>query len=226
MNRFLKFISCAPLLALCIGFTTSNAQTVILPPVAANVPPVLVATIDSVPFAMVGDMVTAYGTATDGTSPYAYQWTTNVNGLVLIDPTLNNTQFTNTSSIEDQLKANPALAISLEVTDANSCLSQDSHPLYNAVVGLEDINTLDVEMNIYPNPNAGIFSVSLKGRPTGEEMNLVVLDALGRLVYKEQLARFQGSLNKELDLSGLSEGAYFLGFYSEGKQAFKKLMIH
>jgi hypothetical protein len=81
-------------------------------------------------------------------------------------------------------------------------------------------------MTIYPNPNSGTFSVSLKGQPTGNGMELVVMDALGRTVYSEKMPRFQGSLNKELDLSGLSEGAYFLGFYSEGKQVFKKLMIH
>jgi hypothetical protein len=115
--------------------------------------------------------------------------------------------------------------VTLKTTDSNGCIALDTSAVDYSISAAE-MNSLDIDMNIYPNPNSGTFSVSLKGKPTGQGMELVVLDALGRMVYSEQLARFAGTLNKELDLSGLSEGAYFLGFYSDGKQVFKKLMIH
>jgi hypothetical protein len=56
-------------------------------------------------------------------------------------------------------------------------------------------------------------------------MELIVLNALGRVVYSEQIPRFSGQFNQYLDLSGLSDGAYFLGIYSEGKQVFKMFSI-
>ena len=226
MNRYLKIISSAPLLALCIVLSSANAQTVTLPPIASNIPATLTASIDSIGYRGVGNDANPTATVNGGTTPYGYLWSSDAANITINNASTATPSFSITQDLDDELQANPNLALFLEATDDNSCLTGDSMPLYNIVVALDQFNTLDADLSIFPNPSNGVLTVSLQGKPTGQSMELVVLDVTGRRVHSERLGRFQGTLTKELDLSELSAGAYYLGFQSEGKQVFKKLMIH
>lgn len=216
MSQILRLFSCALLLSWWIGLSSASAQPQTFT-LVSNVPSVH--TVSTNPGYIqptnVADSSDVLAMPMGGTPNYTYEWTpANLFG----NPTALNTKvkFDDTTSV---------FLLTLKSTDANGCIAEDTMGV-DYLLQASGYNTLDIDMNIYPNPNSGTFSVSLQGKPTGNGMDLVVLDALGRMVYSEKLARFQGNLTKELDLSGLSDGAYFLGFYSEGKQVFKKLMIH
>lgn len=68
-------------------------------------------------------------------------------------------------------------------------------------VGINDINQLKV--GIYPNPNSGIFTVTLNDNAMH---NLVITDAIGSVVSRVKNV----SVSQQLDLSGLSNGVYFV----------------
>jgi Secretion system C-terminal sorting domain len=63
---------------------------------------------------------------------------------------------------------------------------------------------------IYPNPNNGVFSVSVKGEPITA---LSVLDAVGKVVYTKDAS----TISESIDISKLSAGIYFLKVSQNGK---------
>ena len=61
-------------------------------------------------------------------------------------------------------------------------------------------------MQIYPNPNSGIFNLELNagGRLNGE---LVIIDVTGRKVYS-QLIDIMGAYHTSVNIAGYSKGLY------------------
>jgi hypothetical protein len=87
-------------------------------------------------------------------------------------------------------------------------------------------NLKDLELSaldLYPNPNSGIFNLSFEVAKKSHT-TLTVLDAVGREMYKEDLKNFKGRYQKEIDLSHLSKGMYFLQV-KQGKHVFNKKII-
>jgi hypothetical protein len=83
------------------------------------------------------------------------------------------------------------------------------------------VNALDFK--IYPNPNSGIFSLSISlNKP--EDLKIHIMDISGRSVYSKDINRFtSGKL--DLDLSGLPAGLYYCTILSETKSSSKKMVI-
>lgn len=203
------------LMTLCLAAFSAEAQTTIT--LASNLPPVHTASISPgslLPLNLADSLVVSAVPA-GGTPGYSYAWGP---ASVFGDPVAMSTKlkFNDTVTVRE---------ITLQTTDANGCIALDTAAVDYALP-VVPANTLGLEMAVFPNPSSGTVTVTLQGKPTGQDLELVVLDAIGRRVHTERLARFQGSLSRELDLSGLGAGAYFLGFQSGGKQVFKKLMVH
>jgi hypothetical protein len=214
MSQQLRLFACA-LMLLGLGSSGLDAQTTFN--IGANLPPVLTASVNQIiqPIYIADSIDVGNSLQVNGGTPtYTYAWTP---ASIFGDPTaaVTRLKFADTTTVP---------TVSLTVTDANGCEVTDSITV-DYSVDLRDLQLQDVSLEVFPNPNSGTFSVKLDGKPSAAPMQLLVMDALGRTVYSEELPRFQGSLTKELNLSDLSEGAYFLGIYREGKQTFKKLMI-
>lgn len=75
---------------------------------------------------------------------------------------------------------------------------------------------------VYPNPSKGIFNVVLS---TSEKVSLSLFDLRGRSIYNETFSNNNAVFNKELNLSNLSSGVYFLNVESQGKKASNKIII-
>jgi len=67
----------------------------------------------------------------------------------------------------------------------------------------------DGSVSIQPNPNNGhfIFSFSVATRM---DVTVEVINALGQSVFNETLREFEGTYRKEMDLTGMSNGVYYL----------------
>lgn len=79
-------------------------------------------------------------------------------------------------------------------------------PTQTTNTGLSDFKQEDEQFILYPNPTSGIFNLSVKDKSTST-FNLLVTDALGKVVYKESspLGEFT------CDLSAITvQGVYFL----------------
>lgn len=105
------------------------------------------------------------------------------------------------------------------------------------VLHLEEINDEDAkafslenskelkmdEFNFYPNPSNGTFQLKFQGkdRPT----MVKVMDINGKEMYGEDLQDFNGSYDKEINLSGLKKGIYLLQVVQGTKAVNKKIVI-
>jgi photosystem II stability/assembly factor-like uncharacterized protein len=83
-----------------------------------------------------------------------------------------------------------------------------------AVENLEETN-----FKVYPNPSNAIFNIK---RKYSESMQLSVYDITGKLVHQEKNIE---TSNYPLNLSGLSQGIYFLKITEGNKQAVKRLLL-
>lgn len=91
--------------------------------------------------------------------------------------------------------------------------------------GIKPNMTEKVEIGLSPNPNNGDFELRL----TGIESNSVkihVYDLIGKEVYQTTESSTNGSLEKKINLSELSNGAYLLNVVSEKGKYNTKLIIN
>lgn len=89
---------------------------------------------------------------------------------------------------------------------------------------LEDSKILKLdEFNFYPNPSNGTFNLKFEGkeRPT----TVKVTDINGKEIYAENLQNFDGTYDKEINLSGLKKGIYLLQVVQGSKAVNKKIII-
>jgi hypothetical protein len=75
--------------------------------------------------------------------------------------------------------------------------------------GLDDLKNEKVEMTIFPNPAGDEFTVQA-AVPAQAEMELMLFDAMGRLVRQEKVRVNGGLLSQRVSTDGLPSGVYWL----------------
>ncbi|MBA3705607.1 MAG: T9SS type A sorting domain-containing protein, partial [Bacteroidetes bacterium] len=94
------------------------------------------------------------------------------------------------------------------------------------VTDLTNHANLNKEFSVYPNPASETVNIQY---PAGlKNYQLQVFDALGQLVYAEELATdsaSNGSITKQLDVSTFRKGIYFINIQTENSNTFKRLAI-
>lgn len=105
--------------------------------------------------------------------------------------------------------------------DSNSCSASDSTMItvVNCVGIDEDGSKLD--FSIYPNPNNGIFEITLSENVSGE-INVRIYDLNGRMILSD---RVRAEAKLKLDLGNIQRGSYFIELQSNQDLFTKKLLI-
>jgi hypothetical protein len=132
-----------------------------------------------------------------GTAPYTYTWS----------PGNSNTQ---------QITSAASGLYTVMVTDAFGCIGTDSLKI-GFDVGITKFKTDHGFISISPNPSNGLYTINNKD---GGTINIVVIDALGRLV--KQLTSSAAFI--ELNLSSESKGVYYVQAKAGYKQNVIKLL--
>ncbi len=99
---------------------------------------------------------------------------------------------------------------SLEITIANS-------------TGIGDLEQ-NLGVNIYPNPNKGVFTLELE---TADDMyiNLYIFNSSNALVYQQDNLHLKGSYSEKIDLSKLAAGLYNLHIESKNGKISKQVIV-
>jgi hypothetical protein len=69
--------------------------------------------------------------------------------------------------------------------------------------------TGELGVSVVPNPNQGAFTLTIEV-PVTTDLNVEVVNTLGSIVHAETIRGFEGIFRKELDLTGLQSGVYYL----------------
>ena len=81
------------------------------------------------------------------------------------------------------------------------------------------------EVEIYPNPNHGEFTLSVSSEKL-KNMDLQILTSLGVVIYEKADLNVQGKLIEKIKLSGIAPGIYFVKLSTSDQQLIRKVIIH
>jgi hypothetical protein len=79
-------------------------------------------------------------------------------------------------------------------------------------------------MDVYPNPNDGTFKIRYESDEK-QKTNITVTDASGKKVFEEDLGKFSGSYEKEIDLKKFGSGMYTITIQNGNNEEVQKVMI-
>ncbi|MGQ0829976.1 MAG: T9SS type A sorting domain-containing protein [Bacteroidota bacterium] len=113
---------------------------------------------------------------------------------------------------------------SVVVTDIYGCTATDKI-LVDVMIGIKENITANFTVNVYPNPsNDKTFTLSFEAAEKGN-VEIQIINVLGRIVYSEQLENFKGTYNKVISLQNLSKGIYFADVVRENKRSVVKIIL-
>ena len=88
-------------------------------------------------------------------------------------------------------------------------------------VGIDDAGQ-DFECNIYPNPASDMVTISLTG--VEGRVDVSVVDINGRTVTAQTLD-CAADCTKQMDVSGLAQGAYYVHIVGNNVNSVRKLIV-
>jgi hypothetical protein len=117
-----------------------------------------------------------------------------------------------------------AITIEVEVIDAFTCSGTDEITIqFDDCTGISDLEE-QWSVQVYPNPASGIFNIDMKTR-NSSPVNLIMLDAYGKEVYRNENVSIQEYKSLSIDLNGISDGIYLLNIKGNGINMIRKIMI-
>lgn len=81
-------------------------------------------------------------------------------------------------------------------------------------------------INVYPNPNPGQFTVELQLHDGSNSLVIQLFDLTGKIVFESTELSNGTNLKKDLDVSQLENGVYFLQLTGKEKVGVKQIIIN
>lgn len=94
--------------------------------------------------------------------------------------------------------------------------------IYKSLATTADI---DGTVTIQPNPNEGRFTFSFSADEPGD-VRVELMNTLGQAVYSDLLKGFEGTFKKEMDLTHMSDGIYYLKITRGENTSVHKVVYH
>jgi len=79
-------------------------------------------------------------------------------------------------------------------------------------------------ISVYPNPNAGVFTVNVKS-DEAKDMSIEVLDVRGTQVFVQSYGKVNGEVNRTINLEGAAQGIYFVKVTLDGETAVYRMSV-
>ena len=126
----------------------------------------------------------------------------------------------------DGLGARYILITSLNSFGSNcACLSEVRFETSGITVGVTEVNNLDINLTLAPNPAIDLVNLQIEGSDNSFDSEISVLDQTGRLISKIDYKISKGNSNVELSTVDLQSGNYFVKIQSSEGIITRKLII-
>ncbi|NVO19242.1 MAG: PKD domain-containing protein [Bacteroidetes bacterium] len=117
------------------------------------------------------------------------------------------------------------LNYTIALTDANSCAATKSFKVtFFDCTGLEEAAN-STEIEIYPNPNQGLFEIRSNSLPDGK-YSIKVYNVQSKVVYSDDNLIVNGELHKTMNIKNLSNGMYLLRIENTTSGWSKQVLIN
>jgi len=129
------------------------------------------------------------------------------------------------STIEVTSSTPETVVYTVTVINESGCESQESvEVIYDDCIGLAELESETMTINVYPNPNDGEFNLELVGM--SQEVQISVIDFAGRLILEEKIFDISADkMEKQFDLSEFERGVYFLRITHGEQVSYKKVVV-
>lgn len=92
-------------------------------------------------------------------------------------------------------------SISYTFTDTTGCIDDTTKQIVVVLeTGTHELND-DISISIFPNPTSGQFMIEANSRAIPGQINIVVRDMPGKIIYREEIKLQHGSWSHAVDLS-------------------------
>ncbi len=95
----------------------------------------------------------------------------------------------------------------------------------NCNVAVEYLRMVERSLQVYPSPTADIVNIKFEMEGWANDVELVISDMLGRTVYTENIANFEGEYTRQVDLSNNTTGVYILQIKMGERIAHRKIVL-
>jgi hypothetical protein len=150
-------------------------------------------------------------TALGGTGNLTYLWTA---AVYLDDETLPNPT------------AQPPgnLTFNVTVADERGCTADDE--IVVTVIGGTNLTEAEenAALNIYPNPTSGLFTICLR-EINSTEFQILLINMSGIVILQKIIQCHGSSVSTDLDISGMSKGAYFLRINGDNESIHRQIIL-
>ncbi len=95
----------------------------------------------------------------------------------------------------------------------------------NVTAGIDEYQNNSTDVDIFPNPNNGVFTVSVNSTVNAKNTVVRLTDITGREIYRGQTDIYTGKNSLPMNISNLAKGTYLLQISNEQNNTVKKLII-
>ena len=133
----------------------------------------------------------------------------------------------NNAIVNHTYYSNGMYSVSLIATDiVNSCsdtIIKTSYISCNGL-GINQQSTNSFKFNVFPNPNKGEFNLLLTGTKA-DHYNINLSSIIGENIYNESVQSIDNNFQKNIHLTNIPKGLYFVTISSEQGKIIKKIVI-
>ena len=111
-----------------------------------------------------------------------------------------------------------------KATNKNSSRSNVSNTVSPGTF-IKNISDNIKQLSIYPNPNNGLFNLSLELN-NSQNVLINIYDVQGKLIITEKLGKIKGIVNKEININNSQKGLFYLQIITDKTTMIKKVIIY
>ncbi len=91
--------------------------------------------------------------------------------------------------------------------------------------GIESLNIEANSFEVYPDPTTGMCNLSIALSNGTQNVSVKVLNAMGQVIWNDSYLNVAGRLKKQIDLSGVSKGIYFVQITTGNGVMYRKVAV-
>lgn len=89
-----------------------------------------------------------------------------------------------------------------------------------STIGINEVNSTNPSVNVYPNPTEGVFNVDFKNAST-----IKVINAIGVVVFEESVSQLSAG-TQNIDLTNFANGVYFINVSNGTNSSNHKVLLN
>lgn len=149
--------------------------------------------------------------------------------VTLVSDAMNNQWLFNSTPIpnatEQSYEADEVGIYTVETTSMTGCTAiSESVILTQCTTATDDPFTENLDLNIYPNPNSGQFTIYFNIEKKSD-VHLRMRDLTGRLVYARTFDDFAGIFQEEINVTDVAKGLYLMEIATVDGVGYGKVLV-